>query len=664
MITACWKSHGGSKTDRLRKRDFARLLGTGCLITLCVIFLGVVRPPLFEHIENKTFDVLFSQTSLRTPSQVPILISIDDKALSRLGQWPWPRNVLAKVISRLREAGVDIVALDLVLSSRDQTSPKVVLESLTKSPDLAKILAGKPLAEFDFDHVLSQTLKNLPTVLGYKLLFTETSIQQPCILRPIQSNEALPSIFDLHEALSVVCTLPSLVRASASSGFINASYDQDGVIRRVPLVVHHAAGLLPGLTLAVASLAEEKNIFLGQNDDGGFVQLGINRIQTDPQGNMLLRFRGPSGTFRTISVADILDKPLPNLTGNIAIVGPTAAGLGDIHITPLDRTFPGIEIHATALDNILQSDFLTHPTWASGAETAMVIAFGILSSILIIVSGPLVCVLSLTACSFGLWNASLWILNNPGYWISPLQAISVIILNLSVLSLIKYGIEEHKLRIRSQELLQAQDATILGLTSLAETRDPETGGHIKRTQEYVRVLAESLAQTSKYRILLDHDTIELLYKCAPLHDIGKVGIADSILLKPDRLTNDEYIEMQRHTILGADTLAEAASQSKQGTEKSFLVLAKEIALSHHEKWDGSGYPYGLAGPEIPLGGRLMALADVYDALVNKRVYKEAMSHEKATEIIINGRGKHFDPDIVDAFLQSKQKFQEILSKYS
>ncbi len=238
------------------------------------------------------------------------------------------------------------------------------------------------------------------------------------------------------------------------------------------------------------------------------------------------------------------------------------------------------------------------------------------------------------------------------------------ILNLTVLSLIKYGIEEHKLRIRTQQLLQSQDATILSLTSLAETRDPETGGHIKRTQEYVLVLARRLARTRKYRSVLCPDIIDLLHKCAPLHDIGKVGIADNILLKPGRLSAEEYAQMQQHTVLGADTLADAARHTTHGEEQSFLTLAREIALTHHEKWDGSGYPNGLAGEEIPLGGRLMALADVYDALVTKRVYKEAMTHKEAVTIITEGRGKHFDPEVVDAFLESEKDFRAILARYS
>ena len=230
----------------------------------------------------------------------------------------------------------------------------------------------------------------------------------------------------------------------------------------------------------------------------------------------------------------------------MAIVGPTASGLGDNHVTPADRVFPGIEIHATAL---------------------------------------------------------------------------------------------------------------------AETRDPETGGHIRRTREYVLVLARCLARKAQFRRQLDRETIELLYKSAPLHDIGKVGIADSILLKPGSLSAEEFNEMKRHTLLGAETLAEAERLSMDKGDRSFLALAREIALSHHEKWNGTGYPQGLKGEDIPLGGRLMALADVYDALVTKRVYKDAMPHEEAVQIILDGRGSHFDPDVVDAFLETGEEFRKIRTRY-
>lgn len=217
------------------------------------------------------------------------------------------------------------------------------------------------------------------------------------------------------------------------------------------------------------------------------------------------------------------------------------------------------------------------------------------------------------------------------------------------------------LRDLTSELQVTRDATIMSLASLAETRDNETGAHLLRTQRYVRVLAEQLQNHERFHHYLDEKSIDLLFKSAPLHDIGKVGIPDKILLKPDKLSNEEFQIMKTHAALGAQALEVA---EKQLTSNFFLKAAKEIAYSHHEKWDGSGYPLGLKGDDIPIAGRLMALADVYDALISKRVYKPAFSHEKAVSIIREGKGSHFDPDIVDAFDQVEQMFVEIAREFS
>jgi len=214
---------------------------------------------------------------------------------------------------------------------------------------------------------------------------------------------------------------------------------------------------------------------------------------------------------------------------------------------------------------------------------------------------------------------------------------------------------------RSRELSITRDASILGLASLAETRDNETGGHILRTQNYVKALALELRKNPKYREQLDDDTIELLYKSAPLHDIGKVGIPDNILLKPGKLTDEEFEVMKSHPQIGADALEVA---ERQLGSNSFLRIAKEISLSHHEKWDGSGYPAGLSGEDIPVSGRLMALADVYDALISARVYKPAFSHEKAKSIILEGSAKHFDPDVIQAFIDCEAEFVRIADEFS
>ncbi|MBD3265612.1 HD domain-containing protein [bacterium] len=219
---------------------------------------------------------------------------------------------------------------------------------------------------------------------------------------------------------------------------------------------------------------------------------------------------------------------------------------------------------------------------------------------------------------------------------------------------------EQKVQERTDELRQTQDVTIVGLAGLAETRDPETGEHLERTRMYVKTLAVTLQDHPRFRRELTEQTIDSLYKSTPLHDIGKVGIRDAVLRKPGRLTEDEFEEMKLHAIHGGKALEK--TEEKLGFD-SFLRIAKEIAYYHHEKWDGSGYPFGLKEDAIPVAARLMAIADVYDALVSKRVYKDAFPHEKAVSIIAEGKGKHFDPDMVDAFMKIHEQFQAIAREY-
>lgn len=206
-----------------------------------------------------------------------------------------------------------------------------------------------------------------------------------------------------------------------------------------------------------------------------------------------------------------------------------------------------------------------------------------------------------------------------------------------------------------------QQVTIRALAHLAEARDPETGNHILRTQGYVQRMAIGLQNHPRFAATLTDSYIDLLARSAPLHDIGKVGIPDAILLKPGKLTPDEWIVMKTHAKLGSDAIERAERDIKMPL--AFLSAAKEIAHWHHEKWDGSGYPDGLAGDAIPIAARLMAVADVFDALISQRVYKDAMTFAEAREIIASGRNQHFDPDITDAFLDGFQNFVDIAERY-
>ena len=213
-----------------------------------------------------------------------------------------------------------------------------------------------------------------------------------------------------------------------------------------------------------------------------------------------------------------------------------------------------------------------------------------------------------------------------------------------------------------QEIVEMQDVIILAVTTLAEAGDSDIGNRVPRIQHYVRALALGVRHHPRFAEELTDAQIELLFKFAPLHDIGKVGIPDRILLKPGQLTPDEFVIMKTHTTLGRDAIEHA--EQALGKPLEILRVAKEMVLSHQEKWDGSGYPQGLAGEAIPLSARLMAVADVYDALISERIYKRAMPHDQAVGIIFQGRGSHFDPDMVDAFIEIQFDIQAIAQRFA
>ena len=220
---------------------------------------------------------------------------------------------------------------------------------------------------------------------------------------------------------------------------------------------------------------------------------------------------------------------------------------------------------------------------------------------------------------------------------------------------------EQEVQRRTREISAIQDATMVAMGSLAETRDNETGNHIRRTQLSMRALATKMREYARLAGFLTSDTIDLLYKSAPLHDIGKVGIPDSILMKPGKLTPEEFEIMKTHTTLGRNAIQ--AAERLLDSPTTFLHCAREIAWTHHERWDGKGYPQGLSGNDIPVPGRLMAVVDVYDALLSKRVYKPAIPHGAALSMIREGAGTHFDPAIVDGFFEIAGQLPEVSRRF-
>jgi putative two-component system response regulator len=225
--------------------------------------------------------------------------------------------------------------------------------------------------------------------------------------------------------------------------------------------------------------------------------------------------------------------------------------------------------------------------------------------------------------------------------------------------------EPQELRARMQSAerllsLETRDVAIFAMAKLAESRDPETGAHLERVMNYSRVLAQQLPAMGMWTDQIDAEFVRLIYSTSPLHDIGKVGMPDGVLLKPGRLSDREFDIMKTHTLIGAQTLDAALQRFPQA---KYLRMARDIAASHHERYDGAGYPAKLKGEQIPLCARIVAVADVYDALTSKRVYKSAMAHEVAKGIIAGDSGTHFDPAIVDAFVGIEDTFTSIREQF-
>ena len=654
---------------RRDRKNSRRILLYGILFSFILFFASLAKPNLTDFLHNRVYDALLSSNTGQ-PSSAPVIVDIDEKSLRQYGQWPWPRYRVAMLLDKLRDMRALSIGLDMMFAEEDRTSIEMIGKEL--SHDLGIQIGFKEIPHDlrNSDRRLADSLSRGNVVLGYQFLFEEGPDSKNCLLHPLHVNQLghvreEESLGHFIKARGVSCNLKTLSQAAGASGFFNVSPDPDGILRRVPLVIEHQGKFYPSLALATVMRSLGMRDVLLKTDEGAAGSLCLNKtvIPLTSKGSLLIRFRGKNKTFQYISAADVLSGRVPKgkIQDKIVFVGTSASGMKEIRSTPLDPVFPGVEIHATVVDNILKRDFLSRPKWAPGLESLLALGLGLLSTLVLAWTGAGWSSLLLGGMGAGVWQASAWTFRTEGIFISPVLSLIVLVCNFSLITFLKYWQEEQRARERTRELVMVQEATIESLSSLTETRDPDTGGHIKRTQNYVSLLAEFLKNQPKFRAFLDDETIDLLCKSAPLHDIGKVGVSDRILLKPGKLTKQEFEEMKKHTTYGRDAIL--AAERKLG-KTSFLRFARDIAYTHHERWDGLGYPEGLRGDQIPISGRLMALADAYDAMTSERVYKAQLPHEKAVEIIAEAKGLQFDPDVVDAFLQVKGNFQNVALKYA
>lgn len=654
------------------KKMYGWIFFVGIGFTFLLALLATYRPVFFQFLDYKIYDTLLRSGGMTAQSSAeanPVIVDIDEKSLAHYGQWPWPRYRIAALLDKIRLLGATSISLDMVFPEPDRNSLREVSKDFRGEFGILLDLKGVPAKLQDNDAILADVLSEGPFVLGFSFLFaTDGKSTAECPRHPLpvailDQNGKTERPSGLFRAEGATCSLSPFQSAAPGAGFFNMTPDGDGVLRRVPLIIEYQGKLYPSLPLATLMQTQQSRQAVLKTSSGKLDSIVVNDISipVDAKANILVRFHDSRKPFTHLSALDILQDSVArtNIEGRIVFVGTSAVGLEEYRTTPLTAATPGTEIHATIVDNMLKNEFYRRPYWTPGIELLLVLFCGILSALILSWTRSILGLSVIAGCCAGLWIAAGWALRTKGLFISPLLPLVTLGGNFSLLTFIKYWREEQTLKSRNRDLVAMQNFTIQCLAALTESRDSETGRHIERCQHYVKLLSDQMARNPKFAGILDEETIDLLFRSATLHDIGKVAVPDRILLKPATLTEDEYREMKKHTIYGREAIQRAEHLYGADVKDTFLQFGKIIAYSHHEKWNGTGYPEGLAGEEIPLFGRIMAVADVYDAIICKRRYKPAFSHEDAVEIIVRNKGSHFDPAIVEAFREVQEEFHKV-----
>ena len=498
-----------------------------------------------------------------------VIIDIDEKSLENFGQWPWPRYRMATLVEKLNLLGASVIGLDILFPEADRTSLNLLKNEIERDLNIT-IQLDSP-GSYDNDRMFARALENSNTVLGYRFIFEHTEGSQikyqPHYLNTILRQPS-PSSNPLrvYRALGLTGNIEELSNSASSSGFINYLPDVDGVIRRVPMIIEYHDKFYPSFSLAtIMQFLQTQNVMINAyGDKVESLSVAGKKVPLDGNGNLVLRYSGGQDTFTSFSAATVLNDTIQekHIKGKIILIGTSAAGLQDRHPTPIDPVFPGIQIHATIIDNFLTNHYFNNPIWAKGVEFVLVIILGVIATFFLARTTPVLSVLFILLSTFAIWSGSYLLLHTRGIILNPQFPILVLLTNFTFLTVFRFWLEQREVKKRTRELLMAQDTAILSMTALTETRDNETGGHIIRTQHYVKALARQLSKQEKYKKILSDNTIELLFRSAPLHDIGKVGISDQILLNPGKLTKDEFENMKQHTQFGYDILVKAESRLK------------------------------------------------------------------------------------------------------
>jgi HD-GYP domain-containing protein (c-di-GMP phosphodiesterase class II) len=639
---------------RLSRRPAVFTLLGGLSIALAVGLGGLCNFKPVTALDRFALDTLLVRTASGAPAPGTVVVDIDEVSLSALGQWPWPRYRVAQLIDRIATERPSAIAMDIVFPEADRASLADIQQTFKHDFGINVSFNGVPAGLLDNDGYLGQLMARAD-VVGARYFYFDRATRTDRPIRPGVGFDGRVDLLSLDRAPGVLDNVDAIASQTRISGFVNSRLDADGVLRRLPLLIEYDGLVHPSLALA----ATMRSLGVGSGRvesgvDGLSIQVGSHRIPVDQGGYALLRFNGPSQRYDSLSAVDVL-------RGKSVFIGSSAVGLHDVHPTAVDRDFSGLKLQSVMAQNILDDHSVRIPVWGGKAALLLGLLVALVFSAMFVAGRGLVilatfCVLSGAA----LIGTVAVVFARTGLFI-PMGAPLLVLGTLLVLSfVVRFAVNQRRAQRWRGQLENARQVAIESMAAVAETRDPDTGAHIKRTQHYVRAIAKQLQRTGHHAQTLTKEYIDLLYLSAPLHDIGKVGVPDHILLKPGPLTADELKIMRQHAELGRKIIF---SMAKQIDGDNFLLIAAEIAATHHEKWDGTGYPNGLRGQDIPLSGRIMAVADIYDALISRRCYKDAFLHDRAKALMRNLGETTFDPEVLDAFFAIEAEILQIATRF-
>ncbi|SNR62619.1 adenylate cyclase [Humidesulfovibrio mexicanus] len=436
--------------------DKAALLLTGFCLSLLVGALYVSQPAMLRFLDYKIYDQLLRRTHSTKTSGVPVIVDIDEKSLSALGQWPWPRYRVALMLEKIRQGGALAVGMDMVLAEPDRTSPSLLRSQIKKELMVDVTFQGLPPALEDHDALLASVLKDKPYVLGFYFSFSRAEADQqrqdgqsaitPAQVAVLEAPGAMPADKALHSAFGAVCPLPVLGSAASATGFFNATPDADGILRRVALLIHYDGRFYPSLALATLMQATGEQGVLLKLDTQGVESMRVagTVAPLDRAGQLLVNYRGGGGMFPYISAVDVIEGRADpaQLNGKVVFIGTSAAGLKDLRATPFTSVYPGVETHATVLDNILTQEFLTVPDYAPAVELFATLLAGIAITLLVCWARAVWIVAPLVAMAYGMWEGAAHLMDTARVYISPLYSYIALGLNFSLLTLMKFWREE------------------------------------------------------------------------------------------------------------------------------------------------------------------------------------------------------------------------------